>query len=231
MQRPKPVTGEIYHIYNRGVEKRNITQNDKDSFRFIHNLFEFNDTAASLNSGYHHTAKTKPRRQRKLLVEILCFCIMPNHYHLLLRQKVENGITLFMRKLGTGYTKYFNTKYTRVGPLFQGKFKAVLVKKESHLLYLPHYIHLNPLDLTMPEWRSGQIKNKERALSLLSEYRWSSYADFIGKNNFPSLINRDSMLYFYKHKNNDVIKYSDELSEWLKTISLEEIQDVTIENY
>ena len=81
------------------------------------------------------------------IVEILAFVLMPNHFHLILQQKVDSGITKFMHKLGTGYTMYFNEKYSRVGHLFQGRFKAVLVEKDHHFLYLPHYIHLNPLDL------------------------------------------------------------------------------------
>jgi putative transposase len=229
MVRPQFVTGEIYHIYNRGVERRNIVQNDKDRFRFIHDLFEFNDKAPTLNVGYHHTAKTTPRRTRKLLVEILCFCIMPNHYHFLIKQLVDNGITLFMRKLGTGYTNYFNTKYQRVGPLFQGKFKAVLVKQEPHLLYLPHYIHLNPLDLIIPKWRVQQIQNIQKALTFLESYRWSSYLDYINIRNFPALTNRDSLLEFYDFKTKSVDNYKNELKEWLHNISLTPIDDILIE--
>lgn len=230
MIRPQFATGEIYHIYNRGVEKRSIVQNDKDRFRFIHDMFEFNDKAPTLNAGYHHTTKTTPRRARKLLVEIFCFCIMPNHYHFLIKQKIDNGITLFMRKFGTGYTNYFNKKYQRVGPLFQGKFKAVLVKQEPHLLYLPHYIHLNPLDLIMPKWRTQQVQNTRKALAFLESYRWSSYLDYINIRNFPSLTNRDLMLKYYDFKVRSATSYHDELKEWLHDITLAPIDDVIIEN-
>src|SRR3989344_2475546 len=231
MVRPQFINGEIYHLYNRGVEKRNIVQNDKDRLRIIHDLFSFNDVAPTLNNGYRHETKTATNKPRKLLVEIFCFCIMPNHYHLLVRQLVENGITLFMRKSGTGYTNYFNKKYDRVGPLFQGKFKAVLVKKEQHVLYLPHYIHLNPLDLSTPEWRSGSIQNIKLALDFLESYRWSSYADYIGKNNFPSLTQRDSLLNLYKDRANSIVEYRNEFLVWLKDISLDSIEGVLLENY
>lgn len=230
MIRPQFVTGEIYHIYNRGVEKRSIVQNDKDRFRFIHDMFAFNDEAPTLNAGYHHTTKTAPHRSRKLLVEILCFCIMPNHYHFLIKQKVDNGITLFMRKFGTGYTNYFNKKYRRVGPLFQGKFKAVLVKQEPHLLYLPHYIHLNPLDLITPKWRTQQIPNPRKALKFLESYRWSSYLDYINISNFPSLTSRNPILKYYGLSTQSTTTYHNELKEWLYNITLAPIDDILIEN-
>lgn len=125
--------------------------------------------------------------ERKLLVDILAFCLMDNHFHLLLRQRKERGIVTFMQKLGTGYTNYFNKKYTRVGSLFQGRFKAVLLEKESHFLYLPFYIHANPLAVLAPSERA----NPEKALQFLASYRWSSYPDYIGKKNVPSVTSRD----------------------------------------
>ena len=129
---------------------------DKDRFRFIHDLFEFNDQDSVLNVAYYFNPKSmevehqyfeKQRKPRKLLVEILIFALMPNHFHLLLKQKRGGGIVKFMQKLGTGYTNYFNKKYKRVGGLFQGRFKAVLVSEEAHFIHLPFYIHTNPLDL------------------------------------------------------------------------------------
>src|SRR3989344_4697111 len=162
MPKPDFIKEGIHHVYNRGVEKRTIFKQERDYLRFIHDLYEFNDSAPAVNTNYYHNLSKSnfhklERKPRKLLVEILCFCLMPNHYHLMLREKVEGGITEFMRKIGTGYTNYFNTKYERVGPLFQGKFKTVNIERQAHLLYLPHYIHLNPLDLAVPEWREKRI--------------------------------------------------------------------------
>ena len=156
MQKPKFVEDEIYHVYNRGVEKRDVFMEDKDYFRFIHDLFEFNDVESASNLTFYFNSKTmhnepqqlkNKRNPRKLLVEILAFCLMPNHFHILLKQKKENGIVRFMQKMGVGYTNYFNEKNKRVGPLFQGKFKAVLTKTDAHMLHLPFYIHANPLSL------------------------------------------------------------------------------------
>lgn len=226
--RPKFADGEIYHIYNRGVDKREIFGNRKDKFRFIHNLFEFNDIKPARNIFYRFPSQSYEVELRKIsetkndskdcnpLVEILAFCLMPNHYHLLLTQKKENGITNFMRKLGAGYTVYFNQKYERTGALFQGKFKAVLVKNDAHFLYLPYYIHFNPLKLVDPLWKDGRINNWEAAIKFLETYRWSSFLDYAGQNNFPFVIRKEFLLNFYK----DESEYKNESFKWLKELSL-----------
>ena len=185
---------EIYHIYNRGVEKRTIFLNEKDYLRFMVNLYEFNNIAPAFNSGYFLNRDSIEVRlqypRKKKLVEILVFCLMPNHYHLLLRQCIENGITYFMRKLGTGYTNFFNLKYERVGALFQGKFKAILLEQEAHFIHLPHYIHLNPLELIMSEWKEQGGVNAKKAMGFLEQYRWSSFPDYLEKDNFPTVTDR-----------------------------------------
>jgi len=156
MKKPQLVENEIYHVYNRGVEKRNIFSDKQDYLRFIHGLFEFNDEEATTNTLYYFNPDSaeieskyieKGGKVRKLLVEILIFTLMPNHFHLLLKQKGKDGIVKFMQKLGTGYTMYFNKKYERVGSLFQGRFKACLISEESHFIHIPFYIHTNPIDL------------------------------------------------------------------------------------
>ena len=153
--------GKIYHVCNRGVDKRKIFLDDKDYLRGIHDLFEFNDEAPAFNASYFFNKKPATpsidtgnryiREPRKPLVEILAFCLMPNHFHLLLRPQTENGLALFLRKFSGGYARYFNQKYQRSGTLFQSRYKLVPVNQESHLIHLPFYIHLNPLDLLAPE--------------------------------------------------------------------------------
>lgn len=228
MLKPQFVENEIYHIYNRGVEKRNIFIENKDYFRFIHDLFEFNDENPILNMSYYFNTKAmevepqylkKGRKPRKLLVEILAFCLMPNHYHLILRQRVENGIVKFMQKLGTGYTMYFNKRNERVGGLFQGRYKAVLIKDEAHFIHLPFYIHTNPLDLIYRGSTSIDLEN----------YRWSSYLDYIGKKNFPSVTSREFLLEFFEGEK----EYKKATRQWIKEKeeNLEKIRDVIIEDY
>lgn len=180
---------DLYHVLNRGVDKRNIVIDDHDRLRFMHDLFVFNDEQHVLHPKL--SQRRDERSTRKLLVHIHSFCLMPNHYHLLLSPLVENGIALFMKKLNMGYTKYFNERHNRSGALWQGKFKRILLENDAHFLYIPYYIHLNPLDLKFPEWRTGNIKNFNEALTYLNTYRWSSHLDYEGTRNFPSISHRE----------------------------------------
>ena len=227
MQKPQFVENEIYHIYNRGVEKRDVFMNDKDYFRFIHDLFEFNDEDPVLNVAHHFNQKSmgvefpyiKPERKpRKLLVEILTFTLMPNHFHLLLRQKKERGIVKFMQKMGAGYTNYFNEKNKRVGSLFQGRFKAVLVNQEAHFLHLPFYIHANPLTLNY---------GNSTPIDYLETYRWSSYLDYVGIKNFPSVTSREFLLAFF----GGTQEYKKAMRQWIKNKgeNLGHIQNIIFE--
>lgn len=195
MQKPAFVNNHFYHIYNRGVEKRQIFMDESDYFRFIHNLFEFNDTAPAgkFSNGLDFTNK-----KRDLLVRIHAFCLMPNHYHIILEQLQNGGIQLFMRKLGTGYSMYFNEKYERVGSLFQNRFKAIIVEHDQYLLGLLRYIHLNPLDKIQSDWRTDGINNWKKANDYLKDYRWSSHPNYLGKNNFPSVIYKAFLEKFFK---------------------------------
>lgn len=230
MKRPILVPGKFYHIYNRGVEKRDIFMDDKDYFRFIHDLYEFNDQdpVCNLNfrfkSNYGNPIPIVPKG-RKLLVNILCFCLMPNHFHLILEPLVdEKSISLFMQKLGAGYTNYFNLKYKRVGPLFQSKFKAIEIDNENYLLHLSRYQHLNPLELIEPNWKEEGIKNLKKAKEFLKSYRWSSYLDYIGIKNFPSITQRDLINSYFKKPS----EYKNFITDFLPK-DLNKIQDLIIE--
>ena len=229
MKQPEFVNNEIYHIYNRGVEKRRIFLDEKDYFRFIHNLFEFNDIAPAshknLSNQRGEVGLPPVRKPRELLVNILAFCLMPNHFHLLLLQKKDEGVTRFMRKMGTGYTNYFNTKYDRVGPLFQGKFKAKIVGKDEYLLHLADYIHINPVEIIRPKWKDGEKGNIGEVKNFLQNYRWSSLLDYVGKKNFPSVTQRNFLLNFFS----GIQDYEKEFFNQFQKIDLEKIQELIIE--
>lgn len=192
---------EIYHVLNRGVDKRQIFMDNQDYFRFIHDLYEFNDKERVETTYYKFrdygaigkTANSK-QKSREPLVDILAFCMMPNHYHLMLSPKTEKGIPQFMKKLNAGYAKYFNKKYERVGALFQGRYKQIPITDETHFLHLPFYIHFNPLDLAHPEWRENKMSNPKKALEFLKSYRWSSHLDYSGIKNFPSILNMELLM-------------------------------------
>jgi putative transposase len=144
---------EFYHVYNRGTDKRTIFLDDQDFNRFLQSMIEFNvsDPIGSLyqNSfrknklrGSASKSRSKDEKDEQL-VEIIVYCLNPNHYHFLLRQVAKKGIEKFMQRLGTGYTMYFNHKYERTGTLFQGRFKAIHVDTNEYLLHVSAYVNLN----------------------------------------------------------------------------------------
>ena len=189
MKRVTFAEGQVYHVYNRGADRREVFLNDHDRYRFISDLYCMNTSEHVLHSGYHfnrslpwdgQNVKVRPSSK---LVDILAFVLMPNHYHLLLTQRCENGISLFMQKLGTAYTMYFNKLHHHSGVIFQGRFKAAMPEREAHFDYLPFYIHANPLKL------NGYPGSIQRQMAILGSYKWSSYSDYSGISNFPGVIN------------------------------------------
>jgi REP element-mobilizing transposase RayT len=141
MRKAAFVNGEFYHVYNRGVDKRDIFQDKLDFERFFQSMDEFN-VLSPIGSIYENSFIKEKNRENKLIT-FAAYCINPNHYHFLIKQTAKNGIEKFMHRLGTGYTKYFNNKYKRNGALFQGNFKAVHVDSNEYLLHLSSYINLN----------------------------------------------------------------------------------------
>jgi len=154
-------------------------------------------------SGYpHHVTQRGNRRQttffcaedyqyylelmseytRQSGTEVWAYCLMPNHFHLLVYEKIDGGISIFMKKLSTAYSMYFNNKHNRSGALFEGRFKAKYINDDNYLKYLLSYIHLNPIKLIDPQWKENGISDKVRAKEYLKGYKYSSYIDFLGTN-------------------------------------------------
>lgn len=161
-------TGQIYHIFNRGVEKRTIFENSREYRRFL-DLVEFYQK----NHGKQFSRLSREERAELIdkkignpIIEPICYCLMPNHFHLLLKQTADSGISQFMQVITDSYVKYFNTSHERVGPLFQGKFKAVRIQDDAQLLQVSRYIHLNPVTSYLIE--------------KIEQYKWSSYQEYIG---------------------------------------------------
>lgn len=188
---------EIYHALNRGVDKRTIFLDSRDYARFVHDMYEFNDEHPAPDTYRTMWDLRNPTlaRKRKMIVDIHGWCLMKNHYHLLLSERREGGLSLFLRKLNVGYANYFNERYTRSGTLFQGRTKKIRIASDAHFLHILHYIHLNPLDYVpgAKQWRLGDVRDRTAAKSALGRYRWSSYNDYVGKKNFPSIIRADFM--------------------------------------
>lgn len=186
---------ELYHCLNRGVDKRDIFMDDRDRARFVHDMYEFNDGSPARNIGRSAMSDIVSRSLLKHtpIVDIHGWCLMDNHYHLLLSERVDNGVSLFLRKLNVGYARYFNDRHERVGTLFQGRTKRIAITSQPHFLHILHYIHLNPLDFLKgaEHWRQVRVRNARRALQHLESYRWSSYLDYCGTKNFPSVLTTD----------------------------------------
>jgi putative transposase len=220
------ITGEYYHLYNRGIDKRNIFKLERDYERFMMLLYICNSTnelAFRLDNLINHLHKDYKEimilDRGKPLVSIGAWCLMTNHFHLLVRQEVDGGITKFMRKVGVGYSMFFNIKYNRKGALFGGLFKSKLIGvDDNYIRQLLAYIHLNPLEINFPdlENRKGEYRQDDMK-EFLDSYRYSSYQDYMGiergekmilnKESFPDYFHTDQSLvefvenfYLYKEE-------------------------------
>lgn len=190
------VADGFYHIYNRGVEKKDIFLDEEDYKVFINCLKQsLSPKETTLNKVKEDSNLTLEEKSRRILlisrqnnffgkIDLLAYVLMPNHFHFLLRQREERAIEFFMRSLLTKYVGYFNRKYQRVGPLFQGRYKGVLINKEEYFLHLSRYIHTNP----------KEILPKEKKLI---DYPWSSYPVYV-KNWQVQWLKKDYLLSFFK---------------------------------
>ena len=178
-------TAETYHVYNRGAHKQPIFINDFDRNRFLLLLYIANHSER-LHLG-NLLQKYKGRSSMdvlieevmdKSLVDMFAYSLMPNHFHLILRQKIDGGITTFMKKVGTAYSMYFNAKYGHSGVLFQGRFKSKHVDTDDYFRYLFAYVHLNPLELVEPGWKEHGLKDNEKIRKFMASYRYSSHYDY-----------------------------------------------------
>lgn len=158
-----------YHLYNRGVEKRTIFIDQQDYAVFLSYLRNYLDP----------TLGSDPKSLADKM-QLIAFCLMPNHFHLLVKQNTIDGITKLMRSMCTKYVMYFNKKYNRVGTLFQGKYKGVLVDNDTYLLHLSRYIHLNPSLGSDPK-----------------NYQYSSYRIFL-EDTRSSWVKTEEILSFFK---------------------------------
>jgi len=229
----------IYHIYNRGVDKRSIFLEDNDRWRYLQGLCLFNDENSSSNILWqlekNRGAVTlrvlkefiaNQQKERDPLVRIMVDCLMPNHYHLLIEELKEKGITRFLHKLNGGYAGYFNNKYGRSGSLFEGPFKAVLVDNETYLQYLLIYINVvNPGQLIEPELKEKGVKDINAVMKFAEEYLWSTHQEYLGKRG--SIIIDKGLL-------GDMFptpeSYRDLVELVLKTKKFDEVSHLTLED-
>lgn len=183
----------FYHIFNRGVERRTIFTSPQEYARFIMLLRYYRYKEPQIRYSFFQHMPPDDREsiltsQEKMPpdVRVLAYCLMPNHFHVLVEQESEGGVTKMMSNVSNGYARYFNTKYDRVGPLFQGPFKAVRVETDEHLLHVQRYIHLNPV--------VSAIVSRTQ----LASYPWSSLPTYLGISNQPWI----DMTYVQSHFKN-----------------------------
>ncbi len=217
------------HALNRGVDKRQIFMDDHDRMRFVYGLILFNDVASvdmaalkkkGLTMSFLEASASKRRR----FVDVHAWCLMGNHYHLLLSERVENGSSSFLKKLNIGYVKYFNDRHQRSGTLYQGRTKQIIIEKDAHFLHIFNYIHLNPLDFSREymEWRAGSIKKADAASQYLKKYRWSSFNDYCAHKNFPAVISPD----FFGSMHTS---YDREIARYLRDMETDDIGEYALE--
>ncbi len=172
---------EFYHLYNRGVDKRKVFNDDNDRKRFIMLLYICNSDEvvhlSNLRSLQSDEVLKLPRGDT--LIDIGAYCLMPNHFHLLVKEKKNGGLSKFMQKISTAYVMYYNQKYERSGVLFQGVFKAEHCDSDNYLKYLFAYIHLNPIKMIQPDWKDVGIRSLRKAEEFLLKYKYSSYLDYL----------------------------------------------------
>ena len=206
--------GEYYHLYNRGTDKRNIYLDRADYRRFTELLYVCNSTEP-VNIRTLHKAKESIylHDRTQTLVAIGAYCLMPNHFHILLTPLKDDGVTKFMNKLGTSYSMYFNKKYERTGALFQGRFKAKHADSDEYLKYLYAYIHLNPVKLIDSEWKEKGLKNLDTSINYLKQYQFSSISKYLHAGREEDVIIEEEHFpgYFPEAAENIA-----ELSEWLQ---------------
>lgn len=212
---------EICHVCNRGVEKRTTFTDKRELNRVLLTLDDYRHSKPQIKLSRYliipqilrEQLLENLKRDCSKLVDIICFCFMPNHFHFLLKQKMEKGISVFISNFTNSYTRYFNTKHKRIGSLFEGVFKAVRVASEEQLLHISRYIHLNPVSSFLIEPEN------------LENYKGSSYLDYLGLSS-KDYVAKDLILSFfpspkdYKKFVLDQVDYARELKS-IKHLSLE----------
>lgn len=196
------VNDQFYHVYNRGVEKRRIFDNRRTYTRFLQAVSYYQLVGPKPKFSNFIKYKSFEPNPNKKIAEIICYCLMPNHFHFLVKQLKEGGVSEFISKLTNSYTKYYNIKFNRIGPLLQGRFKAVLMESDEQLMHISRYIHLNPVS-------SFLVQKPE-------DYEWSSYNEYL---NGKRMCAKEEILSFFKSVK-DYKKFIDDQIDYAQKLEL-----------
>lgn len=195
MRKDPLTTGEYYHIYNRGVDKRDIFMDTNNLNRFILSVKEFNtiEPIGSIRESVERKSEQHPdvgrlglgERLGEKLVSIVCYCFNPNHFHFIIKQEVDGGISEFLKRLLGGYTKYFNEIHNRSGSLFQGRFKSHLINDEKYLLKIYPYVNTNYSIHSIPAEKSHLVWASDKeydsgVFDIVSKGEAKTLLDFYG---------------------------------------------------
>lgn len=192
------ITGQVYHIYNRGIDHRPTFKDKREQERGILALkfYKYPDLPVRLSRFLDLPREERKKtlveisKKGKSIIDFIAFCLMPNHFHFLLRQNTDKGISTFMSNFQNSFTRFFNAKNQRTGPLFLDQFKAVRTETDEQLLHVSRYIHLNP-------YSSFIVKS----LDQLENYKWSSLGEYIGLDE-SNFCDKETVLSFFKNKEN-----------------------------
>lgn len=232
IRKEKFIPGQYYHIYSRVIFNIPEFKPTKNAERLALNFLIANSTNSEEVFRYLRNNRNVSQdkiqeilKNGKKIVDIICYSIMPDHYHLLIRERKENGIINFVHKCNTSVAKYINIRNERRGPLFENRFKAKHINENNYLLHLSLYIHLNPLDfLTGKEWREHGVKDWKSARVKLLKYPWSSLNAYLEKENNPITSGTDIIAEQFDSKED----YENFLRNWSKG-EIEELKDVIID--
>ncbi|MDO8639863.1 MAG: transposase [bacterium] len=206
-----------YHLYNRGVEKRIIFCDEQDYKVFLNYLKLYLEPPPPIerriaNVGdYSFTAIKRPLNNFNKEIELMCFCLMPNHFHLLIKQKSLKSIKTFMQSLLTKYVSYFNRRHKRIGALFQGTYKGILIKNDEYLLQLSRYIHLNPISHFKFDIKDVKVQPLHMT--------YSSFAEYLELRR-TGWVNTDFILSFFKNAQKmslkDILSYQSFVEDYIE---------------
>ncbi len=200
---------EYYHLYNRGNSKQIIFKDDKDC-EFFQKLLKILNT--DKRKALRNITESIQNHDDEKIVSIGAYCLMPNHFHILIKQEVDGGISLFMKKILTAYVMYFNKKYSRSGGLFEGRFKSKHINNDNYLKYLFAYIHLNPIKIKDSTWNKNEDYKRQDNIDFIKNYKYSSFIDYLNiKREENYILNKSAFPEYFPNKE-EVLKY---LNLWI----------------
>lgn len=210
--------GEYFHIYNRGTNKMNIFNNNLDYLRFQKLLFLVNSKKtlkySDIETNQRSPSRTWTQERGETLVDIGVYCLMPNHFHILIKSKNEKDTSLFLQRLLTSHSKYFNKKNNRSGSLFQGKSKSKHITGDNYLKYIFSYIHLNPVKIINKNWRESENVKTKEIINYLENFKYSSFIDYSNeiKRKESCILNKSGFPNYFLSSE----LFKEEIFDWLK---------------